>query len=319
MRLLAMLSTALIAPLLSALLFASEPAADAQPAFQPNAYHAGPAAFTLPFHLVNGHIFIDGAVDGRRGKFMFDTGTEFAFFLNNHFLPLRKQALVARGHAGSGQEMVLYRQRKPLAGVEIGKALRFDKLEGFLHTDWSFLEEAYGIPAFLGSIGHGLNRNYAFVIDYDLQTIEFHPFDANGTAPTLAVDPERVVARLAFTTTGVDGKMPELAMRLGGYPVTAFFDTGNPGSLELTRSTQAALQHKGLLQLTDMDHVYGSYQAFRRADVSGLRHAETALVDLRNLSFTEAKADRIGLGYQFLKHYISVWDYQGRTLTLLRR
>ena len=112
---------------------------------------------------------------------------------------------------------------------------------------------------------------------------------------------------------------PELAMRLGGYPVTAFFDTGNPGSLELTRSTREALQHKGLLQLTDVDHVYGSYQAFRRAEVSGLRHADMTLVDLRNLSFTEAKVDRIGLGYQFLKHYISVWDYQGRTLTLLRR
>jgi hypothetical protein len=318
MRLLAV-TTALIASLLCGPLFASEPPPAAQPAFQPNAYHAGPGAFTLPFHLVNGHIFIDGAVDGRRGKFMFDTGTEFAFFLNNHFLPLRKQTLVGRGHAGSGQEMVLYRQRKPLARVEIGKALRFDQVEGFLHTDWRFLEEGYGMPAFFGSIGHGLNRNYAFVIDYDLQTIEFHPYNADGNATTLTIDPARVVARLAFTATGVDGKMPEVPMLIGGHPVTAFFDTGNPGSLELSASTRAALVRQGLLQLTDMNHVYGIHALFRRADVSGLRHADTALVDLRNLAFTEAEQDRIGLGYQFLKHYISVWDYQGRTLTLLRR
>ncbi len=286
---------------------------------EPNAYHAGPGAFTLPFHLVNGHIFIDGAVDSRRGKFMFDTGTEFAFFLNNHFLPLRKQTLVGRGHAGSGQEMVLYSQRKPLARVEIGKALRFDQVEGFLHTDWRFLEEGYGMPAFFGSIGHGFNRNYAFVIDYDLQTIEFHPYDDDGQARTLSIDPARVVARLAFTATGVDGKMPEVAMHISGRPVTAFFDTGNPGSLALSASTQSALARTGHLQLIDADHVYGTYAPFRRADVSGLRHADTALVDLRNLAFTEAEHDRIGLGYQFLKHYISVWDYHGRTLTLLRR
>ncbi len=318
MRLLGV-TTALIMPLLAGLLFAATPPTDSQAAFQPNAYHAGPGAFTIPFHLVNGHLFIDGAIDGRRGKFMFDTGTEFAFFLNNHFLPLRKQSLVGRGHTGSGQEMVLYRQRKPLARVEIGRALRFERVEGFIHTDWRFLEEGYGIPAFLGSIGHELNRNYAFVIDYDLQTIEFHPYDADGKATTLRIDPARVVARLAFTGTGVGGKIPEVAMHIGKHPVTAFFDSGNPGSLALSASTHAALVRQGLLQLTDMDHVYGTYAPFRRADVSGLRHADTALVDLRNLAFTEAEQDRIGLGYQFLKHYVSVWDYHSRTLTLLRR
>ena len=39
-----------------------------------------------------------------------------------------------------------------------------------LHADWSFLEQAY-TPHFLGSIGHGFNRNYLFVIDYEAQTI----------------------------------------------------------------------------------------------------------------------------------------------------
>ena len=68
-----------------------------------------------------------------------------------------------------------------------------------------------------------------------------------------------------------------------------------------------------------MSYAYGSYGSYRRANVSGLGYGDIALVDLRNLDFNEAKADRIGLGYQFLKHYISVWDYQSQTLTLLRR
>jgi hypothetical protein len=309
----------LIAALLSGLLFASEPPTRAKAAFKPNAYQTSQAVFVLPFHLINGHIFIDGAVGGRHGKFMFDTGTEFAFLLNNHYLSLRKQTLVGRGHAGSGQEMVLYRQQKALARVELGNALRFDRLQDVIHTDWRFLEEGYGIPAFFGSIGHEMNRNYAFVIDYDAQTIVFHPYDSDGRAPTLAIDPARVVARLEFIATGVGGKMAEVAMVIGSHPVTAVFDTGNPGSLSLSASTRDELMRAGLLQLTEVNHAYGSYGPFRRADVAGLRHAGIALVDQRNLAFTEAGMDRIGLGYQFLKDYVSVWDYHGRTLTLLRR
>jgi hypothetical protein len=47
-----------------------------------NNYSDSKLDFTLPFHLIDGYIFIDGQVNGKKGKFMFDTGTPFAFFLN---------------------------------------------------------------------------------------------------------------------------------------------------------------------------------------------------------------------------------------------
>ncbi len=43
-----------------------------------------------------------------------------------------------------------------------------------------------------------------------------------------------------------------------------------------------------------------------------------ALHDARNLDFKTGSKNRLGLGYHFLKNYISVWDYSRRTLTLLR-
>jgi hypothetical protein len=73
------------------------------PAFTPNEYRVAQPNFTLPFYLFNGHILIDGAVDGRRGKFMFDTGTEFPFFLNNHFLPLSRDQFVGQGMPARGR------------------------------------------------------------------------------------------------------------------------------------------------------------------------------------------------------------------------
>jgi hypothetical protein len=76
--------------------------AKAKPIFASNEFLVGPPRFTLPFYLFNGHIMIDGAVNGRRGKFMFDTGTGFPFLLNNHYLGLAKDQFIARGSAGSG-------------------------------------------------------------------------------------------------------------------------------------------------------------------------------------------------------------------------
>ncbi len=134
------------------------------PAFALNRYRIGPPQFALPFHLFNGHMLIDGAVNGHAGKFLFDTGTEFPFFLNNHFLALAKDQRVGSGKAASGQEMVLYRQGAPLPSLEIAGQLRFENLPGPVHTDWRFLEQAYSIPSFLGSIGHGFNQNYIFML-----------------------------------------------------------------------------------------------------------------------------------------------------------
>ena len=134
--------------------------------FALNEYRASQSNFTLPFHLLNGHLLIDGAVNGRRGKFMFDTGTEFPFFLNNHYLSLSKDQLIAQGRTGSGQELVIYKENAPVSSIDIGKQVHFETIPAQPHADWSFLEQAYSIPNFLGSIGHGFNQNYLFVIDY---------------------------------------------------------------------------------------------------------------------------------------------------------
>ena len=289
-----------------------------RPPFALNEYLNQQAGFTLPFYLLNGHILIDGAVNGMPGKFMFDTGTEFAFFLNNHYLPLTKDQFIAKGHTGSGQEIVLYRQTEPIARLDVAGQVHFENVRGVIHTDWGFLEAAYGIRGFLGSIGHGFNQNYIFVIDYDLQTIAFHPLTEGKDVVDSAIDPARVVATMAFTPTGVDGKMPEVEVRVGDETITAFFDTGNPGTLELTESMKNILEQRKNLTLTASNYAYGAYETRVRATLTGLSYGQQSLYDVRNLTFHIGTQNRVGLGYQFLKNYVSVWDFKHRTLTLLK-
>lgn len=274
--------------------------------------------FTLPFQLIDGHILIDGAVSGRRGKFMFDTGTEFPFFLNGHLLPLSPDHLVARGQTGSGEELVLYRQDAPVSHIEVAGQVRFENLRGLLHADWGFLEKAY-TPDFLGTIGHGFNRNYLFVIDYDARTIAFHALDQDEAVLAAVTDRARVIATLHFRSVGVEGKMPEVDLQIGGASITGVFDTGNPGTLDLTEATKNALEAQGNLVLVTEPATPGIDESPMRGSLRGLSHGALGLHDVHDLIVRIGANDRLGLGYQFLRNYVTAWNYRSRTLTLLKR
>ncbi|STR45321.1 hypothetical protein [Iodobacter fluviatilis] len=280
-------------------------------------YLSAPANFTLPFYLFNGHILIDGVVNGREGKLMFDTGTEFPFFLNNHYLPLGKDKKIGEGQTASGQKMVLYQQHQPINKIDLAGQMQLKNVPAVLHTDWRFIEQAY-TPYFLGSIGHGFNRNYLFVIDYEAQTLAFHAFNQDKALLASVVDPARVVATFEFTPTGVDGKMPEVVLHIGDHNIKASFDTGNIGSLQLTEAMKNALLTSGELKLQLREFTYGLREPHMSANLQGLYEGSTALAGACNLTFKIGKTNQIGLGYHFLKNYISVWDYQNSRLTLLK-
>lgn len=297
----------------------AEDGPDATPqAYVFNEYLVPQRRFTLPFQLIDGHILIEGAVNGRHGKFMFDTGTEFPFFLNGHLLPLSPDHLVARGRTGSGEALVLHRQDAPVARIEVADQIRFENLRGLLHADWGFLEEAY-TPDFLGTIGHGFNRNYLFVIDYDARTIVFHALDQDEAALAKVMDPARVIATLHFRSTGVGGKMPEVDLRIGGEAITGVFDTGNPGTLDLTEAMKNALEARGNLVLVTAGAAPGIDETPMSGSLGGLSHGALGLHDVHDLIVRIGAINRLGLGYQFLRNYVTAWDYRRQTLTLLKR
>ena len=133
--------------------------------------------------------------------------------------------------------------------------------------------------------------------------------------PLLPVDalakvivPARLVTLFDFTPVGAEANLPEVELRVGDEPMTAYFDTGNPGSLELSESMKDRLVQRGDLILTRSEYTF--------ARLKRLNHGGQALHDADNLSFTIGSQNRIGLGYHFLKHFVSAWDYPQQTLLL---
>ena len=112
--------------------------------------------------------------------------------------------------------------------------------------------------------------------------------------------------------------MPEVELRVGNEFITAFFDTGNQGSLELTEETRNSLQTQGYLSLFPSEYAYGAREPNTRAILTGLSYRTDFLHDARNLSFKTWTKNRLGLGFNFMKNYVTVWDYKRQVLTLLR-
>ncbi|MCX7097878.1 MAG: hypothetical protein NTV43_08250 [Methylococcales bacterium] len=266
--------------------------------------------FSLPFHLVDGFLLIEGNVNGKNGRFMFDTGTPFAFFLNNHYLPLAKDSYIGQGFAGSGQQLTLYSQSKPVT-LGLGGQLQIINLAAVPHADFGFIEEGIS-ENYLGFIGHGYNKDHLFVLNYDKQTIEFYPLVSEQT--TWYKD--KIITTLNFTSKG-DGKMPEVEFLIGGQPIIAVFDTGNQGTINLTEATKAKLENEGYLAVSHDDQWYGAYKPYLSCSVKKIRYKNRILADINNLELKIGPENKMVMGYQFLKNYVSAWNYQNKTITLL--
>lgn len=288
------------------------------PSFEFNEFLIETSHFTLPFHLVDGLPLIDGEVNEIPGKFLFDTGTHFAFFLNNQRLPLAEDTFLARGTTASGQELVLYQQDGPVESITMADQITFENVRSLPHTDWSFVEQSL-VERFLGTVGYPFNRNYLFVINYDTQIIDFYPLTQTDETLASHLDPEQTVTTLHFEPTGAEGNLPAVEFTIGGEPILGVFDTGDHGTLALTETLKTQLEREGHLVTDSQDFLYGTYEPYEQASLKHLTYGDQPLADMHNLRLEVGDENRLMLGYQFLKNYVTAWNYQNRTITLLKR
>jgi len=184
------------------------------------AFPAGRAMVEVPFDFINGHVFINVSINGKAPvRMLLDSSG------HNVLLPKRAAALaIATQGAIAGTE--------PAATVGLARPERLDiggivlERQVFATIDLDdFLRRVEGIDDIAGVLGYEIFRRFPVKLDYERSRATFYDpasFKYAGNGAKLP---------LVFR-----GEKPQLRASVDGVSGIFEVDTGNRGSLALTRS-----------------------------------------------------------------------------------
>jgi hypothetical protein len=258
----------------------------------------------LPFHLSkDGYPLINGAVDGKAGVFLVDTGASDRFLLNRNYVALDQGGQAGGGSFASGQAVALRRHSgqhtADLSGVlkvaassgdsdAPGAALSIDARRQQENID----------PSFLGWLGWGFLREYVTTIDYRSRLIRLLPA---ATAPPVTRDRESLV--IAFSPSSPT--IPFTA-KVGGYATPAILDTAGWDRLTLKPANWAKVTASNVIS----SRPGADCIAIKSANIGG------KTIDLVDFERSEQTEDRLTLGIGFLQAFTAVWDPRDGKVTL---
>ncbi len=271
----------------------------------------------FPLYLINAFPFIEGKVNGQKGKLMFDTGNAHTLSLNNHLLKLPSGKVKGQGFVASGQTFTRM-LHDTIASVSLANGLAYRNLLQIESNSFDFLE---GItPDCIGQIGFGYVEGYVLKLDYTQRRLTCYRQTPARQASRDYLRGERVLAVLDIETRKHPGNV--LAkIRVGGISFICGFDTGQQGTAYLDTATRHHLLAQGVLvPLTEQD---GDTTCTLRA-VELVRGFKVDLHALDVLSQRNKPLDaalgltdephELHLGYAFLSQFTTVWDAQAGKL-----
>jgi predicted aspartyl protease len=187
------------------------------------AYGAEPIA-TVPFTVVGDHIIVDAQVNGRKGRFILDTGSGAATIVPGFAQGLDLQIRGAPVEAsGAGQGTTRIRMGEA-AKVQVG-AITLERMPVLVMTNDPF--KPTGQP-WSGALGYDVFRRRAVSIDYTASTLTFHAPDTYRPPLDSIVLPIDLSMRIPIVTVDVKP-------RRGSKPVKAklVLDTGTSNFVAL--------------------------------------------------------------------------------------
>lgn len=172
---------------------------------------------TIPFDLVNNHIYVAGAIDGKPARFLVDTGgvnlltpaAAVKFGLHG------EGKLAARGVGDHAVDLALAHAQQ----VRVGDAVLADPV--FYVLDLGDLPKVEGVAAD-GLVGYEMFRRFGVEIDYAHHRLVL--------SEPVKFTPPAGAAAVPFQ---LDDRIPIVAGTLDGLPMRISIDTGSRSSLTL--------------------------------------------------------------------------------------
>ncbi|MEO7714692.1 MAG: retropepsin-like aspartic protease [Capsulimonas sp.] len=287
---------------------------------------------TLPITMVREFPYISAEVNGIPGKLMFDTGGQGALSLNDHLITnLGPGKVVGKGMFGSGQEFTV-NLHSSVDHVSVGEGanrLSFTSPQNIISQNLEFMQKDI-TPGAMGLIGYEFFDGYLMKLDYGGGKITFYKATEARRASKDFLKGEIVLATLPFETRKLPNH-PLIPLKIGSHDFLGAFDTGQLGGAYLNPETQQAMMQEGLLKPLSQKSGEGGPARCRIDDIhltGDDGHSITAFVDavpVFNQPSPAAEpmgapeANIINLGYAFLSHYKTVWDYPDKKIYLLKK
>ena len=260
-----------------------------------------PTSTIIPFHIVDGYALISGSVNGELGRFMFDTGTPFDFLFNNNHINLDRDIFVGAGHAGSGQPISIFRQKKSVF-VNLFYGAIENEVTEVKHADFDFIQKGVATD-YIGMVGEDFIKDKIFSIDYNSSEIKLY-----NTLPEI----DEKYIKITVNRT----PLPQMIAHIGSTNIIGYFDTGNLGTLTLTKNTEMLLTESKYLTIKHAKAYNGEPGTFSIAKIAEIKYDNHNLGPVEQLLFNSSTSDRIGFGYSFLKKHKTIWDLKNNTIYL---
>jgi predicted aspartyl protease len=269
----------------------------------------GKASTTVPFRLLNNHVYVQGTINGH-GPYTFIVDTGGHTIISPHVV--KQLGLVSRGAAastGAGEKVASNGYAK-VAEIAIGGMRMRDQTAITMEVYDPSVE---GIPVD-GMVGFEMFRRFAVSIDYGRRTMTI-------TDPT-RFDPKGAGTPLKFKFYD---HLPQVTGKVDDLPATFDIDTGSRSEVDLTspfvgRAHLRDKYSKGVSTITGWG-VGGPARSYvvrlSSLTLGGVK------VDSPVASLSTAKAGSFSdsnyegnIGSAFLKRFVTTFDYAHQTMYL---
>lgn len=281
-------------------------------------------SLVFPLTLVDAFPFVSVAVNGVKGKFMFDTGNKCFIEINDNMVKLPAKRAVGQGKVGSGQSFASS-INDTIAEVKFNNGLTYRNLLNITSANLDFLQD-HITPDCIGYIGYDFFKGYLFKLDYIKRKLTFYKVTEDRKTSKDFLNGETVLAVLDFETRRLPNH-PMVRVRIGSVDLLGSFDTGQYGLIQVEDQPAKVLLKEGLLvdagkngyddPIVNVNNIVlnGSFTV----SVKGIApySLEQTASFRKGMGITEANF--ICFGYRFFEQYKTVWDYDEKKIYVLEK
>lgn len=272
----------------------------------------------IPVDLINDWPFIDGEINGVKGRWMFDTGNSKAFTPHSKKVVGVESKIVGSGFVASGQKYEVLEY--PLIDqVKVGTN-EYKALKNIKGNNFDFLERIS--PTVIGQIGFDYFKGYDMKIDYLRNELTFYKQKENSENWADIKKHKNYITSLPYFTRKLDNH-PMIKIKHKGTDLLITFDTaGGKGSFNIEDSYFEKLKKEG-----DIENFYDEPGSLYNWYNIKIDEALTVnLYGMEREDFSPAhkpleitEKNTFTLDHSFLSQYITIWDTKNKVIHVLEK